>query len=96
MVKMALPLTWYLKPNGGMSTETKQFYRRLSQMLCEKSDVSYSDNNAWVKQKISFSLLRTSIICIIGSRSKKYSIPTKERIDIDVANRVVDINQKLH
>ena len=46
MVKMALPLTWYLKPNGGMSTETKQFYRRLSQMLCEKSDVSYSDNSA--------------------------------------------------
>ena len=65
-------------------------------MLCEKSDVSYSDNNAWVKQKISFSLLRTSIICIIGSRSKKYSILTEERIDIDVANRVVDINQKLH
>ena len=46
MVKMALPLTWYLKANGGMSTETKQFYRRLSQMLCEKSDVSYSDNSA--------------------------------------------------
>ena len=96
MVKMALPLTWYLKQNGGMSTETKQFYRRLSQMLCEKSDISYSENSAWVKQQISFSLLRTSIICVIGSRSKKYNIPTEERIDIDVANRVVDINQKLH
>ena len=30
-------------PNGGMSIETNQFYMRLSQMLCEKSDVSYSD-----------------------------------------------------
>ena len=26
---------------------------------------------------------------------KKYNIPTEERMDIDVANRVADINQKL-
>ena len=81
--------------NGGMSTETKQFYRRLSQLLCEKSDVSYSDTSAWTKGQISFSLLRTSIICIRGPRSKNYNIPTEERMDIDVANRVVDIKQKL-
>ena len=81
--------------NGGMSTETKQFYRRLSQLLCEKSDVSYSDTSAWVKWKIRFRLLRTSIICTRGSRSKKYNIPTEARMDIDITNRVVDINQKL-
>ena len=81
--------------NGGMSTETKQFYRPLSQLLREKSDVSYSDARAWVKWQISFSLLQTSIICMRGSRLKKYNIRTEERIDIDVANHVVDISQKL-
>ena len=81
--------------HGGMSTETKQFYRRPSQLLCEKSGVRYSDTSAWVKRQISLSLLRTSIICIKGSRSKNYNIPTEERMDIDVTNRVVDINQKL-
>ena len=81
--------------NGGMRTEIKQFCRRLSQPSCEKSGVRYSDTSAWVKRQISFSLLRTSIICIRGSRSKKYNIPTEEEIDIDVANRVVDINQNL-
>ena len=81
--------------NGGMSTETKQFYRRLNQLLCEKSDVSSSDTSAWVKRQIKFSLLRTSIIFIRGSRLKKYNIPAVERMDIDFANRVVDINQKL-
>ena len=80
--------------NGGMSMETKQFYRQLSQLLCEKSDVSYSDASGWVKQQISFSLLQTSIICIRGSPLKKYNIPTEERMDIDVTNHVVDINQK--
>ena len=32
--------------NGVMSTGTKQFYRRLSQLLCEKSDVNYIDTSA--------------------------------------------------
>ena len=32
--------------NGGMSTETRQFYRPLSQLLCEKSNVSYSNTSA--------------------------------------------------
>ena len=60
--------------SGGMSTETKQFCRRLSHPLCEKSDVNYSDASAWVKRQIGFSLLRTSIICIRASRSKKYPV----------------------
>ena len=60
--------------NGGMSTETKQFYRRLSQLSYGKSDVSYSDFSAWVKQQISFSLLRRCIICIRGSRWKKCNL----------------------
>ena len=78
-----------------MSTKTKQFYRRLSQLLCEKSGVSYSHTSAWVKRQIAFSLLRTFIIFVRVSRSKKYIIPTEERMDIDVANTVVDIKQKL-
>ena len=81
--------------NSGMSTETKKFFRRLSQMLCEKLDVSYSDTSAWVKRQISFCLLWTSMVCIWGSWSKKYNIPTEKTRDTDVANRVVDINQKL-
>ena len=44
------------------------------------------------KQQISFSLLRTSINCIRGSRLKKYNIPTEERMDADEVNRVVDVN----
>ena len=40
--------------NSGLSKETKQFYRRISQLLYEKSDVSYSDTSAWFKRQISF------------------------------------------
>ena len=43
MVKMALSGSFtslVFTANGGMSTEIKQFYSWLSQLLCEKSDVS--------------------------------------------------------
>ena len=77
----------------GMRSETNKSNRQLSQLLCEKSDASYSDTNALVKRQIS--LLWTSIIRIRGSQSKKYKIQAEERMDIDVANHVVDISQKL-
>ena len=80
--------------NSGMSKEIKQFHRQLCQLLCEKSGVSYSDTSAWVKQQIIFSLLGTSIICIKCSRSRKYIISTKERMDIHTANHVVGVKQK--
>ena len=31
--------------NGGMSTETRQIYRPLSQVLCEKGNASYSNTS---------------------------------------------------
>ena len=47
MAKMAFSLPCFYN-QWGMTTETKQFHRRLSQLLFEKSDVSYSDTSAWV------------------------------------------------
>ena len=79
--------------NSGMSKEIKQFHRQLCQLLCEKSGVCYSEF-AWVKQQIIVSLLGTSIICIKCSRSKKYIISTKERMDIHTTNHVVGVKQK--
>ena len=35
--------------NGGISTETEHFYRQPSQLLCERSDISYSDTSQSVK-----------------------------------------------
>ena len=35
--------------NGGITTETEHFYRQPSQLLCERSDISYSDTSQSVK-----------------------------------------------
>ena len=86
---MALSLPFYLQP-----MVTKHGNKTI--LKTTKSTVLWkirccSDTSAWVKRQVNFSLLQKSITCIRGSRSKKYNIATEERMDIDVANLVVDI-----
>ena len=55
--------------NGGMGRECQVFYKRLAMMLAEKRSVPLHESIAFIRSKISFSLLRSSLLCIRGSRS---------------------------
>ena len=55
--------------NGGMGRECQLFYKRLGLMLAEKRSVPLQESIAYIRSKISFSLLRSSLLCIRGSRS---------------------------
>ena len=57
--------------NGGMAHECKTFYKRLAQMIPEKRSIDCSTATNFVRTKISFSLLRSTLMCIRGSRSFK-------------------------
>lgn len=76
--------------NGGMSLETNKFYNRLGEMLAEKNKCQYSEAITWVRRKICFSLIRTAVICIRGSRSRRHIVPD-ERPDIDIINKLATI-----
>ncbi len=53
---------------GGCSNLTKQFMKQLSTLLSQKRDTEKSKVTAWLRTKINFSLLRSVILCIRGSR----------------------------
>jgi len=73
--------------NGGMSRETRNFYKRLSELISDKHDQSFSETTAWVKRKLIFSLIRTATICIRGSRSpRRNRVPIGDPNDIDIRN----------
>lgn len=57
--------------NGGMGRECKLFYKRLSEMIAEKRDIPVSQAVNYIRTKISFSLLRSMLLCLRGSRSLK-------------------------
>jgi len=59
--------------NGGTSRETARFYQRLAELLSDKHSASFSCTSLWIKRKIMFSLIRTAVVCIRGSRGLKSS-----------------------
>ena len=56
---------------GGMGTEAQRFYNRLGVKVAEKRDELVSSTISLIRTKLSFSLLRSALLCIRGSRSHR-------------------------
>ena len=67
---------------GGMSVECGNFYNKVAEKIAEKRDIASSLAKSWIRTKISFSLLRTTNLCIRGSRSKL--VETEQLRDTDL------------
>ena len=59
--------------NGRMSWEASKCYSRIAEMLCEKHDEHHLLTMFWMRRKPSFSLMRSIIMCIRGSKTFKSS-----------------------
>ena len=55
-----------LSATGGLANEATTFYKRLASRLATKWDHSYSTTMSWLRCRLTFSLLRSSIQCIRG------------------------------
>ena len=64
------PLVFTL--NGGMAGECKVFYSRLAMLL--SSGVEKPQVTTWIRTKINFTLLRSMILCLHGSRTTSSGI----------------------
>ena len=56
---------------GGLGNEANTFYKRLASLLASKRDDPYGSTLAWLRCRLSFSLLRSSIRCISEARSRQ-------------------------
>ena len=77
---------------GGMSTECCHFYDRISDKISEKRGMVGSKGRSWVRTKLSFCLLRTTNLCIRGSRTRQQYVH-EPVADTDI--KVVVIDAKL-
>ena len=62
--------------NGGMGRECKTFYKRLSQMIADKRNLQYAMAANYIRAKVSFSLLRSALLCLTGARFFRREITT--------------------
>ena len=56
--------------NGGMGRECRKFYARLADMIAAKRKQEYCVTMSWLRRKISFSLIRSILLCVRGSRGR--------------------------
>ena len=71
---------------GGMARECSTFYSRLAKLISEKRCEDMSKVSAWVKTKINFSLIRSTLTCLRGSRTLTSFKPIVET-DIDIVTK---------
>ena len=74
-----------MSATGGLAKEATTFYKRLASMLSHKWDHSYSSTLRWLRCRLNFSLLRSSIQALRGSRSS-IGHPVKAPVVIDLVN----------
>ena len=57
---------------GGMGREGNVFYKRLASLLADKQGWAYGTTMSWIRCVLTFSLLRSAVMCIRGSRSIRF------------------------
>lgn len=56
---------------GGLAPIATTIVKRMSSMLSEKTETPYSEMIRWVRTRLSFAMIRSSLMCIRGARSKR-------------------------
>ena len=82
---------------GGASKLTTTFLKRLASLLAERLNEPYCVAMAWLRARLSFSLLRSAIACLRSSR-RKFNIDSEElhpRRPCRRASRVAHLNNHI-
>ena len=74
--------------SGGMGSRARCFYSRLADLMSEKKHQPRSYVIAWMRCRLSFSLLRSALLCLRGTR---HAIPPNTDIrDLDCEATVAE------
>ena len=71
---------------GGMGIAVEVFYKRLVLLISERNDQPYGTSMAWIRCRISFSLIRSAVMCLRGSRSSHHH-PISPTAPVDLVAR---------
>ena len=68
--------------SGGMGPQASVVVKHLASRLADKKDLPYSVVAGWLRCRISFALLRSTLVCLRGSRGDRSYRPKKEKEDV--------------
>ena len=71
-VELATFTPLVMSTTGGMGRAATTFFKRLASMISEKKNTEYTQTMNWIHCKLSFALLRASIMSIRGARCSRH------------------------
>jgi hypothetical protein len=74
--------------SGGMAPRSHLVMKRLAEKLSQKQNLSFSVVSGWLRCRLSFALLRTTLLCVRATRRKK--IVCDNNIELAVAATRMD------
>ena len=76
---------------GGMGEECKKYHSRLAELIAMKQGEKYSKTMAWIRAKISFSIIRSALLCLRGTRRLRNKKCDVKEMDIEIDTEVARI-----
>ena len=61
----------FFTTTGGMADECLKYHSRLAELIANKKGESYSSEISYIRAKVSFAILRSAILFLRGSRSRR-------------------------
>ena len=75
----------------GMADECVVYHSRLAELIANKKGESYSSAISWIRTKLSFAIVRSTILCLRGSRSRRRQLDFVDS-DLQIENIIAYTN----
>ena len=76
---------------GGMGEECEKYHGRLAELRAIKKGERYSKTISWIRAKISFSIIRSGLLCLGGTRTFRNRKCNVKEVDLDIETEVARI-----
>ena len=76
---------------GGMGEECEKYHSRLAELIATKKGERYSKTISWIRAKISFSIIRSALLCLRGTRTFRNRKCNVKEVDLDIETEVARI-----
>ena len=77
---------------GGMADECLRYHARLAELISAKKHEDYATTISWIRAKVSFAILRSALLCLRGSRTRRRRINDIQDRDLEVENGLAELS----
>ena len=70
---------------GGMAPQSTIVLKRLAEKISVKQDLCLSVVTGWLRCRLSFALLRTTLLCVRATRHKRHSVENNIELAVSAA-----------